>query len=115
MQIKTYHDPVAGVVTISISGRFDIELSSEFMAISRHLTRDAKDYVINLMDTDYMDAAALGCLVVLWHEKPVYSKMSVVNCTKEIMQTLSIGGFDKLFSISGETVFGNTLPHARVA
>lgn len=115
MQIHTHHDPVAGVVTISVPTRFDIGLTNEFLSISRHLPMDAKDYVVDMAGTNYIDAAALGCLMIFWDEKPVNSRMSVFNCNKEIMQILTIGAFDKLFSITGDSMLGNTTAPAKVA
>lgn len=115
MQIHTHHDSAAGVVTISVPTRFDISLTHDFLSISRHLPRDAKDYVVDMAGTNYIDAAALGCLMIFWDEKPVNSRMSVINCNMEIMQILTVGAFDKLFSVTGDTMLGNTTASAKVA
>ena len=88
-------------LTVSISGRFDFNLHSEFRSIYKNQERKITKYIIDLRDTQYMDSSALGMLLLL-HEQVDgdRSQIKIINCNTEIKKILDLSNFVKMFDIA---------------
>ncbi len=87
-------------VTISVSGRFDFSAHQEFINAYRDVPKDAKTFVVDLSDTDYMDSSAMGMLLQLREHGEKTAKIKLINVNSNIMEILKIANFDKLFDVS---------------
>jgi len=88
------------VVTIKISGRFDFSTHQEFRDAYSGST-NAQCYVLDMGNTDYLDSAACGMLLVFRDSVGGNNAdISIVNTAPEIQKTLSMLQFNKLFKIS---------------
>ena len=87
-------------ITISIQGTFDHSLHKDFRAAYRDENVDAF-YIIDLHKTEYMNSSALGMLLLLRdHSGGDKANIKITGCRENILKTLSIAGFDKLFVIA---------------
>lgn len=85
-------------LTLNISGQFDFHIHADFRAAYKDVDKSYA-VIINLKDTQYMDSAALGMLLLLHDEFP--SKTPVItNCSDFVKQVLRIARFDKRFEIT---------------
>ena len=85
-------------LTLHISGQFDFHVHADFRAAYKDVDK-TYTVIINLKDTQYMDSAALGMLLLLHDEFP--SRPPVIsNCNDFVKQVLHIARFDKRFEIT---------------
>ena len=100
MKLLKHKSENGNVVTIYIPEKFDFGLHNELREIYQE-EQTAKNLVLDMNKTQYMDSSALGMMLQLkeFAEKS-NSKVSVVNANNNIMQIMQIAHFDKLFSIS---------------
>lgn len=90
-------------ITIQIKGRFDFDIHKEFRDAYEKLAAQTQHpkFVIDLMETEYMDSSALGMLLLLRdHAGSDKSKVMIINCDKVTKEVLDIANFDKLFTVS---------------
>lgn len=95
-----------GTVTIKIKGRFDFDIHREFRDAYENCGAASPNpnFVIDLMETEYMDSSALGMLLLLReHAGSDRSKVAIINCDKVTKEVLDIANFDKLFSVSARS------------
>ena len=88
-----------GSCVITIEGRFDINVQSEFRkAYEKHNSGDR--FVIDLKDSDYLDSSALGMLLQL-REFVDNKKERVVlkNCNRRVRDILSVAKLCPLFTM----------------
>jgi len=89
-------------VTISITGLFNANVHREF----RNAYKDKVEaptkthFIVDLSNTDYMDSAALGMLLLL-HEYAGgnAAKVSIKHPKQNIRDILEIAKFDRMFTI----------------
>jgi len=87
-------------VIISISGRFDFSVQSDFRQAYEANTSGSQ-FVVNFTSADYMDSSALGMLLLLRDFAGGDSaKIELTNCGPEIKNILEISNFGKLFTIN---------------
>ena len=92
-------------VLIKIKGRFDFDVHKEFRDAYENASVSVSDpkYVVDLMETEYMDSSALGMLLLLRdHAGSDRSRVSIVNCDKVTKEVLDIANFDKLFMVESK-------------
>ncbi|MEO5367248.1 MAG: STAS domain-containing protein [Magnetococcus sp. WYHC-3] len=90
-------------VVISINGRFNFEMHSQF----RNAYQGESDkpgqkrrIVIDLHGTEYIDSSALGMLLLLREEAGSNSaNIDIVNPRQEIRKILETANFQRLFKI----------------
>lgn len=97
MPLSQKLDATQKTLTLNITGRFDYSVHQEFRAAYRNVDK-SYTVIVNLKDTDYMDSAALGMLLLLCDEFP--AKLPVITgCNDYVKQILHIARFDKRFNI----------------
>jgi len=99
MSVVSKNSSDGAEITISIDGRFDFGLQKDFRASYENLK--AKRYIVNLMNTEYMDSSALGMLLMM-REYAGGSKSDITlkNCSNEIKTILKVANFQSLFKIA---------------
>ncbi|MBF0177418.1 MAG: STAS domain-containing protein [Magnetococcales bacterium] len=90
---------------ISIKGRFNFEMHSQFRtayqneidgSVNKH-----RKFVIDLTGTEYIDSSALGMLLLLREEAGANeADIEIVNARPEIRKILETANFQRLFKIS---------------
>ncbi|MGI9213610.1 MAG: STAS domain-containing protein [Methylococcaceae bacterium] len=100
MSITTQLNEREATITINIQGRFDFNLHQQFRDIIEKIDDRVQYYVVDLKDSDYMDSAALGMLLLLL-EKAGNEKERVrlTNPNQTIQKILEIANFHILFEI----------------
>ncbi len=85
---------------ITVSGSFQFSLHREFRDAYNHYTVPDSQIRVNLAQTEYMDSAALG-MILLLNEHAKQHRASIVLCKPPgvIRRILEIASFDKLFRI----------------
>lgn len=85
---------------ISVSGSFQFSLHREFRDTYREYTVPDSLIRLNLTQTEYMDSAALGMLLLLnEHAKQHRGTVVLHRPSPVIRRILEITSFDKLFRI----------------
>ena len=89
------------VVTISVSGSFDIGCYESFNASYRpYLTSSDHEFIIDMTATDYIDSSALGMLLLL-RERTGGDKgrVLITNVGESAMRIFKVANFKQLFNI----------------
>jgi anti-anti-sigma factor len=98
------HKNVSGdgkTVTIKISGRFDFSAHQEFRDAYSTVAANASRYVLDFANTEYVDSAACGMLLVFRDAAGGNgSDISIINASPDIQKTLNMLQFNKLFKIA---------------
>ena len=99
MSVATKNSSDGAEVTISIDGRFDFGLQKDFRASYENL--QAKRYIVNLMNTEYMDSSALGMLLMMReHVGGSKADITLAHCSNDIKTILNVANFQSLFKIA---------------
>lgn len=99
MPITTKVSPDGKKLTISIEGKFDFGVQHDFRASYENSKAD--NYVIDMLNTNYIDSSALGMLLLMReHAGGNKSSIRLDNCSKDIKTILSVANFQNLFHIS---------------
>ncbi|MBF0127774.1 MAG: STAS domain-containing protein [Magnetococcales bacterium] len=89
---------------ISVKGRFNFEMHSQFRAAYQSDSGDenqGKRFVIDLSGTEYIDSSALGMLLLLREEAGANeSDIEIINTRPEIRKILETANFQRLFKIA---------------
>ena len=85
-------------LTISISGNFDFSTHPAFRSAYDN-TDSSLNVIVDLKQTEYMDSAALGMLLLLDEHFPNQT-VKIIGCSDFIKQVLEIANFQKKFDIS---------------
>ena len=89
------------VVTIKINGRFDFSVHQEFRDAYHDSADKGSDFVLDFANTEYIDSAACGMLLVFRDAAGGNSaNIAIVNANTEIVKTLSMLQFHKMFKIA---------------
>ena len=88
------------VLTISVTGRFDINSYKEFTQAYKERPEAITKYVIDMSDLEYMDSSALGMILMLRESAGgENAKIDIINCTPGIKKILRTANFDKLVGV----------------
>jgi len=94
---------INGVATITVEGRFDFNIHSEFKAASTAVFahKDVKAIDISLAQVDYLDSSALGTLLVLRDQanEARITTLALVGARDMVRQILDIAHFEKFFTL----------------
>lgn len=97
-----YQDRDNGHRVIHIQGRFDFSIHDEFLAAFRDTNGQATRYEVQMGETEYLDSAALGMLMLLReHAGNDASRITLKNPRPEVKEVLEIANFNRLFQIRG--------------
>ncbi len=100
MPIKTETSPDGREVTLTISGRFDFNAHRPFRDAYMSHKEPGTRFVIDLGQIEYLDSAALGCLLLLReHAAGDPSRVRLTNCKPAIAKVLAIANFQKLVTV----------------
>lgn len=87
----------ANTVTIAIKGMFDLSVQQDFRKAYEEEEK-TKDFIIDMHQTEYMDSAAFGMLLVfrdyLGGDK---AKVVIKNASDDIKKSFEILQFDRMF------------------
>ena len=86
-------------VTISVKGRFDINVYEEFSVAYKGVTPPGESCVVDLAETEHLDSTGLGMLLLM-RERLGRSKIktAIANCPPEIARTLESVGLRELIN-----------------
>lgn len=86
-------------LTMTIDGRFDFNIHSDFRNAYRDLPPTTK-FVIDLSKASFMDSSAMGMLLLLReHAGEKAANIRLLNCTPAVRKILSISNLDKMFDM----------------
>jgi anti-anti-sigma factor len=86
-------------ITIAPVGRFTFEMAREFRSAYRD-EPPTMQYIIDLSETDYMDSAALGMLLLLLqHVEEKRERVRLIKCKPDITNLLEMAQFHKRFVV----------------
>jgi HptB-dependent secretion and biofilm anti anti-sigma factor len=98
MSVTSERSPDKQKLTIKIKGRFDFSTHQDFRGAYER--EDAKQYVVDLKETNYLDSSALGMLLLLRdHAGGERADVRLENCSADVIKILAISNFSKLFNI----------------
>ena len=86
-------------VVISVKGNFNIDLLATFRSAYMELeSKESKNYLVDLRNTEMMDSSALGMLLNMKRtlNKPDLA-IKIINAPPSIQKILLIARFDKIF------------------
>ena len=87
------------IVTITLESKFDFDSVEEFR--SAYESTEAKAYVIDFRNTEYMDSSGLGMLLNMRrHIGDDAAAIGLVNCRPQVKKVLMISRFETKFEIS---------------
>ena len=95
---RIHADVANGRIVIHVEGRFDFNCHQEF----RRAYEGAgafREYVVDLMGTEYVDSSALGMLLVL-REFAAGAPVHVANSRPAVRRILHIANFHTLFMLT---------------
>ena len=88
------------VLTISISGRFDISSFKEFGQAYKDELVSVSKVIIVMAECEYLDSSALGQLLMLRERSGgEKEKIDIVNLSPALKNIFKMTNFDKLFNI----------------
>ena len=100
MAVKTQTIEEGKILTISITGRFDITAYKEFGESYKGKLDSASKCVIDMTEVEYLDSSALGMLLMLRERAGGDSAaIDIANCNPGVKKIFQTANFDKLFHI----------------
>lgn len=100
MAVKIQISEEEKVLTISITGRFDITTYKDFSQAYKDKLDSISKWIIDMTDVEYMDSSALGMLLMLRERSGGDSAaIDIVNCSAGIKKIFDTANFNKLFHI----------------
>lgn len=101
MTIKTVSSADGAVLTIYVAGVFDFKLHAAFRAAYEGVAPRPRRYVVDLSQTEYLDSAALGMLLLLRKFAACDDNcVSISNAAPSVAKILKIANFQKLFKVA---------------
>jgi HptB-dependent secretion and biofilm anti anti-sigma factor len=97
MPVTCKADPKDKTLTISISGQFDFSAHPQFRASYKEID-NSYAVIVDLRETENMDSAALGMLLLL-DENFSDKKVKLINANDFVRQVLEIAHFSEKFDI----------------
>ncbi|SDZ76205.1 STAS domain-containing protein [Microbulbifer marinus] len=92
-------------LTIRVTGNFDFNVHRDFQRAYQNLSSSPKQYCIDLSETQYLDSAALGMLLLLRDYclsdglEAGQVRVELLNANEHVGNILAISNFDKIFTI----------------
>ena len=100
MALKKQVSDDGNVLTITISGRFDISAYKDFGQAYADEVDSASKFVIDMAECEYLDSSALGMLLMLRERTGSETdKIDIINLSPAIKNIFTMANFDKLFNI----------------
>jgi anti-anti-sigma factor len=99
MSLSLRHDATDKRTVISIKGPFTLALRTAFLDAIGSLSSDLREIVVDLTETELLDASALGMLIMLRQKHPATDKVIMLSPDSPIAQHLEVAGLSRLFAI----------------
>lgn len=100
MALKKQVSDDGNVLTIGISGRFDISAYKDFGQAYADELDSVSKFVIDMAECEYLDSSALGMLLMLREKTGSETeKIDIINLSPAIKNIFTMANFDKLFNI----------------
>ncbi|AMX02783.1 STAS domain-containing protein [Microbulbifer thermotolerans] len=104
-RISTELSESGDALTIRVTGNFDFNIHRDFLRAYQDLSPAPRRYCIDLSETQHMDSAALGMLLLLRDHcmrECTYAGECCIelrNANTDVCRLLAVSNFDKLFTI----------------
>lgn len=97
----TEDQPVSGAHVIAVAGEVDIFTAPELKrTIGAAIDAGARDLVVDLTETRFLDSTALGVLIgAIKRLRPLDGRLVIVNVEASTTKTFEITGLDQIFTI----------------
>ncbi len=100
MTVNTQIANSGSKVTISVIGKFDFQLYDTFRNAYSDTNGSGVEYIVNFLNTDYLDSSALGMLLLLReHSGGEASDITILNASGDVQKALEVANFKKLFKV----------------
>ena len=87
-------------LTIRVNKRFDFSAYQEFRDCYEQLEERPAQFIVDFLDTTYLDSSALGMLLLLRdYGGGDDARIELVNCNPDVRKILTISNFGQLFEI----------------
>ena len=99
MPIQKYVSKESNTITITVDGMFDLSVQQDFRKAYEEEER-TKHFILDMRQTEYMDSAAFGMLLV-FRDYVGGEKANVVikNANADIKKSFEILQFDRMFAL----------------
>lgn len=97
MEINSSFNESSQTLTLELIGRLDFASHKDFMMA---YSKPAQNYILNMKEVSYLDASALGMLLLLKDYVKESSSISIIQCNPDIYKILELASFNQLFEIS---------------
>ncbi len=88
-------------LTIEVEGRFDFSAHLDFRNAYEKASPKPKKFIVDMSRASYLDSSALGMLLLLRDFAGGDSaQISIVNCSPEVKNILTVSNFDQLFKLA---------------
>ena len=84
-----------GRVTVTVSGEIDLYSAPQ---LERELEQDATEFVVDLLDCEFIDSTALGVLVA---GRARVDRLTLIAPAVEVQRILRISGIDRVMPVYG--------------
>ena len=99
MGLRRHVSPDESTITIKIEGVFDLSVQSDFR-VAYEQGAKAQKYIIDMSDTEYMDSAAFGMLLVFRdYVGGDDADISITHVNENIRKSFSMLQFDRMFRL----------------
>jgi len=97
----TEDQPDSGAHVIAVAGEVDIFTAPELKrAIGGAIDSGARELVVDLTETRFLDSTALGVLIgAVKRLRPLEGRLVIVNVEPSTAKTFEITGLDQIFTI----------------
>ncbi|WP_299593543.1 STAS domain-containing protein [uncultured Microbulbifer sp.] len=92
-------------LVIRVAGNFDFNIHREFQRAYRNVMPPPRTFLVDLSETDHLDSAALGMLLLLRDYcvesggEGAQPAVELMNANAHVSHILSVSNFDRIFSI----------------
>lgn len=93
--------PASGAHVVAVAGEVDIFTAPELKrAIGGAIDGGAREIVVDLTETRFLDSTALGVLIgAVKRLRPMEGRLVIVNTEPSTAKTFEITGLDQIFTI----------------
>ena len=100
MDLQSNYHQETRTLLIKLSGRFGYESHASFQtAYTEKAISEIDNIVLDLSDVDYLDASALGMLLLLKDHAGDHADISIINCQEDVYKVFEVASLNLLFQI----------------
>jgi len=103
MPVETSISADGSVLNIVLSGEFDINHSMQIQDVISSFPDSVKLIRLDLEAVSRIDATIFSTLLLLYFEKESNARIELINCSKALVQRLSMAGLDRLMNVRMST------------